>query len=123
VTRSDGSVLPVSFGRATGTHGTERAHAELFGTCGAVHWAPFDSHQPVFLRTDARGVVEEREVETPPRSEVSILERPLVSFVEALRGRPSPAVLGARALAEFQVLRAIYRAARTGEVQTVEVPR
>lgn len=123
VTRADGTVLPVSFGRATGTHGTERAHAELFGTRGSVHWTPFDSHKPVFLRSDAGGVVEEREVEAPPRSEVTILERPLVAFVDALRGRPSAAVLGAAALAEFQVLRAIYRAARTGVVQTIEVPR
>ncbi len=123
ITRADGSVLPVSFGRATGTHATESAHAELFGTLAAVHWAPFDSHQPVFLRADADGVVEEREVALPPRSEVSILERPLVCFVDALRGRPSAAVLGAAVLAEFEVLQAIYRAAHTGAMQTIEVSR
>jgi predicted dehydrogenase len=121
-TRADGSVIPVAFARASGTHASETAHAVLSGTLGAVHWTPFDSSKPVFLRTDAGdGTVREEAVDPPPRSDVTVFDRPLVSFVDALRGRPSHAVVGGRAIAEFLVLRAIYRAARTGELQTVEV--
>ncbi|MGN6272657.1 MAG: Gfo/Idh/MocA family protein [Protaetiibacter sp.] len=119
-TRRDGSTLPVTFGRASGTHATEAAHAELSGTRGAVNWTPFDSQQPVILRSDADGAIVEREVAPPARSELSIFDRPLAAFVDALRGRPSVTTLGAQAVAEFLLLRAIYRAARTGEPQTVE---
>ena len=120
-TRRDGSVLPVAFGRATGTQATEVAHAEIWGTHGAVHWTPFDSSRPVLVRTDVDGEVAEREVPPPPRSDVTPMERPLLAFVDALRGRPSLATTGSRALAEFLVQQAIYAAARTGEPQTVEV--
>jgi len=119
-TRRDGTVLSVAFGRASGTHATETGHAELSGTRGAVHWTPFDSQQPVYVRSDADGAIVEREVAPPPRSELSIFDRPLVAFADAVRGRDSVATLGAQAVAEFLLLRAIYRAARTGEPQTVE---
>jgi predicted dehydrogenase len=121
-TRRDGSVMPVAFARATGTHASETAHAELSGTLGAVHWTPFDSSRPVFVRTDAGdGTVREEEVAPPPRSDIAVFDRPLVAFVDAMRGRPSHAVIGERAVGEFLVLRGLYRAARTSEPQTVEV--
>ncbi|WP_327317760.1 Gfo/Idh/MocA family oxidoreductase [Microbacterium timonense] len=109
------------FGRATGTHATETAHAEIWGTHGSVHWTPFDSHRPVVIRSDEDGQAVEREVAPPPRSEISIMERPLLAFVDAVRGRASAATTGRRAVAEFLVLQAIYQAARTGTPQTVEV--
>lgn len=120
-TLADGRTLPITYGRANGTHASEVGRAELVGTLGAVHWTPFDSQQPVFVRTDNDGAVVERDVPLPPRSELSIFDRPLIAFVDALRGRPSAAVLGPEAVAQFLVLRAIYRAAHTGEPQTVEV--
>lgn len=123
LTLSDGRSLPVAFGRATGTHATETAHGEIVGTDGALHWAPFDSQAPVFLRTDGDGAIVESELEPLPREPLSIFDRPLVEFVHALRGRPSRAALGAVAVAEFLVLQAIYAAAATGEPQVVEVPR
>lgn len=122
VTRRDGATLPVAFGRASGTHATELGRAELSGTRGAVHWTPFDSRQPVLLRRDVDGAVVESEVAPPPRPELSIFDRPLAAFVDAVRGRPSLATVGAQAVAEFLVLRAIYRAARTGEPQAVDFP-
>lgn len=118
-----GGTLPITYGRANGTHGSEGSRAELVGTRGAVHWTPFDSQQPVYLRTDAGGEIDEREVPPPARSDLTIMDRPLVSFVDAVRGRPSSAILGAEAVSELLVLRAIYRAAHTGEQQTVEVTR
>lgn len=123
VTLADGRTLPIAFGRASGTHATELAHAELSGTRGAIHWTPFDSHAPVRLRFDEDGQVVEREVDPPPRSDLTILERPLVEFVAALRGRTSRASIGATAVAEFRVVRAILDAARTGEPHVVEVRR
>lgn len=121
VTRRDGTVLPVAFSRASGTHATEVGHAEISGTHGAVHWTPFDSSRPVRVRTDAEGAIAEREVEPPPRPDITILERPLLPFIDAVRGRPSLATVGRRAVAEFLVLQAIYAAVRSGAPQVVEV--
>ena len=123
LTLPDGRTLPVVFGRATGTQATEIAHGEIVGTTGALHWAPFDSEKPVFLRTDDGGEIAESELEPVPREPLSIFERPLVEFVHALRGRPSRAALGAVAVAEFLVIRAIYEAVASGAPQIVEVPR
>lgn len=121
-TTADG-VVRVDYERANGTHGEEVARAEFEGTRGAVHWTPFDSQQPVFLRTDRDGEIVEEEVPPPPRSDLTIFDRPLVSFVDAVRGRPSPATLGAAAVDEFRCLRAIYETARTGVAVRIEVRR
>lgn len=121
---ADGSVVHVAYRRASGTHETERARAELAGTTGAVRWTPFDSQQPVSLRTDdGGGGVREEEVPPPTRSPLSIFDRPLVEFWAALQGRPSLATVGALAVDEFRVLRAIYDVARTGVPARVEVHR
>jgi predicted dehydrogenase len=120
---ADGAVVHVAYRRATGTHATEHARAELAGTTGAVRWTPFDSHQPVHLRTDVAGEVREEEVPPPPRSPLSTLDRPLVEFWKALTGEPSLATVGAPVVDEFRVLRAIYDVARTGVPARVEVHR
>jgi predicted dehydrogenase len=121
VHRADGTSIPVVFGRATGTQATERAHAELVGSTGSVHWTPFDSHAPVLLRRDEEGAVVETEVTPPPRLDLEIFDRPLVFFHAALRGRPSPAVIGRAAIDEFVALRAIEECAVTGRPVTVHV--
>jgi predicted dehydrogenase len=119
--RADGTAIPVTYGRATGTQATERAHGELVGTTGSVRWTPFDSHAPVVLRRDVDGVVVEVEVPPPPRPDLEIFDRPLVFFHAAMRGRPSPAALGAAAVDEFLVLRAIDEVAATGVPAAVDI--
>jgi predicted dehydrogenase len=119
----DGRVVHVAYRRATGTHATEHARAELAGDTGAVRWTPFDSQQPVLLRRDVAGEVREEEVPSPDRSPLSIFERPLVEFWKALQGEPSLATVGAAVVDEFRVLQAIYAVARTGEPARVELHR
>lgn len=121
VHRADGTAIPVTYGRATGTQATERAHGELTGTTGSVRWTPFDSHAPVVLRRDLDGVVVEEEVAPPPRPDLEIFDRPLVFFHAAMRGRPSPAAIGTAAIDEFLVLRAIDDVAVTGRPLTVDI--
>ncbi|WP_210479175.1 Gfo/Idh/MocA family protein [Naasia sp. SYSU D00948] len=123
VTRQDGSVLRVNYQRANATHGEEFARAELEGTLAALRWTPFDSHQPVQLRTDAEGEPREETVEPPERDDLSIFDRPLVHFVAALRGRPSLAAIGPIAVDEFRCVRGVYDTARTGRPTVVEVRR
>jgi predicted dehydrogenase len=118
---ADGSVVHVAYRRASGSHATEHARSELSGTTGALRWTPFDSQQPVHLRTDVAGEVREEEVPPGERSPLSIFDRPLVEFWAALTGRPSLATVGALAVDEFRVLRAIYDVARTGVPARIEV--
>jgi len=113
----------VNYQRANGTHAEEFARAELEGTRGSLRWTPFDSQQPVHLRTDADGEPREEVVEPPERDDLSIFDRPLVHFVDAMRGRPSLAALGAIAVDEFRCVRGVYDTARTGIPTVVEVRR
>jgi predicted dehydrogenase len=121
VHRRDGGVVHVAYRRSSGTHATEEARAELIGTTGALRWAPFDSQAPVHLRTDVDGEVHEEEVPPPEREPLTIFDRPLVEFWEALQGRPSRATVGAAVVDEFRCLRAIYDVARTGVPARVDV--
>ena len=121
VERRDGTVVHVAYRRSSGTHATEEAKAELIGTTGALRWVPFDSEQPVHLRTDVDGHVKEEEVPPPEREPLSILDRPLVEFWAALQGRPSRATVGAAVVDEFRCLQAIYEVARTGRPVRVEM--
>jgi predicted dehydrogenase len=120
--RRDG-VLRVNYERANGTHAEEFARAELEGTRGSLRWVPFDSQQPVYLATDVDGQRHEEEVPAPPRSPLTIFDRPLVHFHAALRGRPSLASIGAEAIDEFRCVQGIYDTAESGAPTVVEVHR
>jgi predicted dehydrogenase len=111
----------VAYERASATHGEEFSRAELSGTRGSLRWTPFDSHQPVHLRTDVDGAPVERIVEPPERDEFTIFDRPLLHFAAAMAGRPSAANLGRDAVTEFRCLRAIYEVAATGRTVRIEV--
>ena len=112
--------IRVSYERSSATHGEEYARAEIEGTGGAVHWTPFDSQQPVFLRLDDAGTPTEEVIPPGARDEYSIFDRPLVSFYAAVRGLENAATVGRRAVDEFRSLRAIYDCASSGERQIVE---
>jgi predicted dehydrogenase len=119
-TTADG-IVHVAYERANATHGEEFARAELDGMLGSLRWTPFDSQQPVHLRTDRDGAPLEKVVEPAERDEFSIFDRPLLHFAAAVAGRPSPANLGRDAVTEFRCLRAIYDVARTGQPVLIEV--
>ncbi|MFC0681177.1 Gfo/Idh/MocA family protein [Lysobacter korlensis] len=114
-------IVHVAFERASATHGEEFARAELSGTLGSLRWTPFDSQQPVHLRTDRDGEPHEEVVEPPERDDLTIFDRPLLHFVAAVAGEPSLASLGRDAVTEFRCLRAIYEVAATGRPARVEV--
>lgn len=111
----------VHYERGTCTHGTERFTAEIEGTKGAVRWTPYDSKQPVLLRIDRNGVVAEEAVDTGDRGPYTVLDMPLVHFARRVRGQPSHANVGGRAVDHFRVVRALYDCAATGERQTVAI--
>ena len=115
-----GRRIPVSYERSSATHGEEYSRAEIEGTRGSVHWSPFDSHQPVFLRRDDAGLPTEEVVPPGARDEYTIFDRPLIAFSAAVRGFGPATPVGRRAVDEFRCLRAIYDCARTGERQIVE---
>lgn len=112
--RAEGDLL-VDFQRASGTHGQEVFRAELEGTRGSLRWAPFDSQADVILRTDQGDGPVEQVVAPEPRAPFTIFDYPLKHFVDAVRGRPSRALLGREAVDAFRTIRAVYDVAATGE--------
>ncbi|MGO4593101.1 Gfo/Idh/MocA family protein [Leifsonia sp. 2TAF2] len=116
--RAAGDLL-VDFQRASGTHGEEIFRAELEGTRGSVRWAPFDSEADVILRTDEGDGPVERVADPEPRAPFTIFDYPLKHFVDAVRGRPSRALLGREAVDAFRTVRALYEVAATGEPASI----
>ncbi|WP_431245658.1 Gfo/Idh/MocA family protein [Leifsonia xyli] len=111
--------LVVDFQRASGTHGEEVFRAELEGTLGSVRWAPFDSQADVVVRTDDGDGPVERIAEPEPRAPFTIFDYPLKHFVDAVRGRPSRALLGRDAVQSFRTIRSLYEVAATGDPATI----
>lgn len=123
LTTVTGQVIPVNYLRGSGSHATEQAYAELSGTSGAVRWNPYEPASPVFLRTDDNGKPVEREVPKPAGSTFGTMDHPVLHFAAAVRGRPSPASVGAIAVDEFHCVRAMYDCVNSGQPQVVEVRR
>jgi len=116
-----GGPIAVHYERGTCTHGKEQFVAEIEGTRGAVRWTPYDSRQPVFLRTDRDGVVVEEIVDPGERGPFTVMDLPLVHFSRRVRGLPSPANVNRRAVDHFRVVRALYDAAASGERRTISM--
>lgn len=111
--------VTVQYERASCAHGEEYARVEIEGTLGSVSWAPFDSRQPVLARHDQDGRIVEEQVDTGPRSEYTVFDRPLLHFYRKVRGLDSFANVGERAVDHFRCVQALYRCAKTGERQVV----
>jgi predicted dehydrogenase len=92
---------------------------EIEGTRGALRWEPFDSRQPVYLRYDRGGQIVEEEVELPPRGPYTVMDHPLIHFYRKIKGLPTLANTGERAVDHFRHLRAVYDCAVTGEKRTI----
>jgi len=122
-TLPDGTTPTVTFERAACTHGGERSTVEVEGTRGAVAWDWLDwvGTGSVSVSRDLDGQIR-TETSTPaPINNLFVHHRPLVDFVKAVRGEPSYAVLGERAVFNFETLQAIYAATESGRPQVVEL--
>jgi predicted dehydrogenase len=118
-----GQRLAVDFQRASGTQGEEVFRAELEGTAASLRWKAFDSQAPVILRIDRGDGIVEEVVDPQPREPFSVFDYPLFHFTNAVRGLPSRANLGERAVDHFRWIRAFYDAAADGGPRRVTFAR
>jgi predicted dehydrogenase len=116
-----GERLPVTFERANHTPGEPVSRAELQGAEGAISWVPFDSAQPVLHHTHRAGMPVVRELPKPVALALTPFDRPLVFFVDRMRGRPSLATVDAAAADESRIIEAMYRTSADGQARTVEL--
>lgn len=112
-----GGRVPVTYERASCTHGKARRVFEFEGLRGAARldWLEQDG---LWLTHDAKGWPVSEHVAAAP-DDLGPLDRPLHFFLETLRAGTGPAVLDGRAAFNFACCRAIYDCAASGEVQTV----
>lgn len=124
VTRRDGSVVEVHYERAAATHGAERDVCELEGTAGAVgwDWLCLPGSGDIVWRDDSAGGPRERVERVEDASGVHHHDRPLHALLASLTGSASLSVVGGRAVAQAELLRATYDAAATGREQSVAFP-
>jgi predicted dehydrogenase len=111
----------VNYERATCTHGRGYVKVEIEGTHGSLHWTPFDSKGPVLYCYDHRGELIEEQVDTGPRSDLTIFDNPLNHFYRKVKGLESHANVDEKALANFRCIRAVYTVAETGQKQIVSI--
>jgi predicted dehydrogenase len=120
-----GWVVVVDYERASASQGAERMIMEIDGMAGSVRWdwIPWlnDGKADVALRRDQNGKAVETTETFDLSGEQQFHHRPLNYFVRALRGEDVPALLDARALFGFAVVRGIYDVARTGRPVTVDL--
>lgn len=116
-----GGTLPVLLERANHTSGESVAVGELLGDRGAVRWVPFDSAQPVMHHADGADAADAVELPRGPVLPFTPFDRPLVFFHRRLRGRPSFAAIGAAAVDEMRLIRALYDVADDGIARTIEM--
>jgi predicted dehydrogenase len=111
----------VNYERATCTHGRGYVKVEIEGTHGSLHWTPFDSKGPVLYCYDLQGELVEEQVDTGPRSDLTIFDNPLNHFYRKVKGLESHANVNEKALVNFRCIRAVYTAAETGQKQIVSI--
>ena len=112
--------VPVTYERASGTHGSARSVAEIEGTEGAIRWKWTDvGDTTVTLVRDDDGEGIEEAIEVEGRDDVDAHQRPLTYFDRRVRGEDAPILAGAEAVFTFSTIRAIYDCAASGQSQRV----
>ncbi|RXZ79688.1 gfo/Idh/MocA family oxidoreductase [Paenibacillaceae bacterium] len=118
----DGSIVPVHYERAACCHGEDRSIVEIEGTKGAVSWdwLSFNGEGERNWRSDLRGEQIEEKIVLKDQP-IDMMARPIVYFLAAVAGEPSPAIVNEQAVFNFTLLASIYDFIRTGEAQRVEL--
>lgn len=122
--RADGPAVTVSYDRAACTHGQAQNANDIEGDRGAASFSWLDYCDPkgsVTLRSDDHGQLTQTTHELGLNPDMTMHERPLGLFMKALTGQPSEAVMDAEAVFNYACLKAVDRAARTGEPQSVRL--
>lgn len=115
----------VDYERAFCTHGDETPSTpttfQIEGTKGAVKWEWItDGQGRIWHSYDREGQRITDEIEVAKADDEGLHSKPVVYFDRAVRGESSPAYLNEEALFSFELLRAIYDCAETGEIQTLK---
>ena len=120
---TSGEVVHVSYERSSCTHGREASVAEIEGSEGAVTWdwlSMSSQESGSVTRTfdhDGQVVYLKKEIRT--RSELAVMDRPLLYFYQKIQGKDSPAIVDEQAVFNFSCLQAMYACAQSGDIQTV----
>jgi predicted dehydrogenase len=121
-----GARVHINYERASGTHGKSAHFSEIEGTKGAFEWTwAWNSTSSGVKRNYQDGKTAEEPLEFVDAWEakhgIGQSDRPLVAFYKrVVLGEDVPSLLGNDSLFNFRVLRAIFDAAETGEMQTVD---
>jgi predicted dehydrogenase len=122
VYESDGAAsVVVTYERAACTHGGDREVVEIEGLEGALtwDWLMMGGSGTVSLSTDEHDESWDCRTASGRFSALGPHDRPLVYFVDRVRGGEAPIPLGDDALFNFRCLRAIYDSADSHEPVTV----
>lgn len=123
---ASGAKVHINYERASGTHGKESRFSEIEGTRGAFEWGwAFESKASGVKRMYVDGKTAEEPLsfvdEWETQHELTQGDRPLVSFYQrVIRDEDVPTLVGEDSLFHFRILRAIFEAAQSGEMQVVE---
>ncbi|MCJ1309679.1 hypothetical protein MMC25_003339 [Agyrium rufum] len=133
LTLESGAVIPFDYERACGFHGEPQVILNVDGTAGGLtwQWVPtFDSadepgaaENPFRLThyVDVDGKVDAREEEFPAFGWEDANHRPLLAFVDLIKGRDSVALSPSRLEFNFAVVSAIYKSASEGKPVHVQI--
>ncbi len=115
----------VDYERAFCTHGDESPAApmtyQIEGTKGAVKWEWItDGQGHLWHSYDRAGQRVTEEIEVPKADDEHMHSKPMVYFDRAVRGEESPAYVNEDALFSFELIRAIYECAETGQIQLLK---
>ncbi|MBJ17899.1 MAG: Gfo/Idh/MocA family oxidoreductase [bacterium] len=116
----EGSPIPVHFERQSGSFDRDLSESTINGTRGSVSWSCMGWEGDIELCL--RNAEEEQgkaQILAPP-AEGWFDRAPLGAMLDLIEGRPHHALVGADALFQAAVLRAIYEAAETGREVVVE---
>lgn len=110
----------VAYERSMASNAQPASWIEIEGDTAAVSWdgVDWEDEDRVTVTRDEPGTPAEY-TEPAGKPVVGVHQRPLVSFVQHLRGAPSDSLAGDDALFNFRCPRAIYDVAGTGTPQTV----
>lgn len=116
----DGATLPVTYERASCTHGEERSLLQIEGTRGAVRWdwLMWKREGEITRSYDEDGQLRER-TDALHRGEMNHFERPLQYFYQRCQGNDAPIAANEQAVFNFSIIRAIYDCAALGRPQEV----